>query len=133
MLRVGLQLLASLSLAGLASGQTATPPAKCPPAARIDSVKYTYGSTVVPDPYRWLEDQDSPETRAWISAQQKCTEAALANLPGRAQLAARLAQLLHTDSFEVPMERRGRYFFRKRTGTQDLFQLYVRRAANGPT
>jgi prolyl oligopeptidase len=134
MLRGALLLIVGLPLASLASAQnqTAAPVAKCPPAARIDSAKDTYGSSVVPDPYRWLEDQDSTETRAWISAQQKCTEAALSKLPGRAQLAARLAELLHTDSFEAPMERGGRYFFRKRTGTQDLFQLYVRRAANGP-
>ena len=134
MLRGALLLIAGLPPAGLASAQSqnAAPAAKCPPAARIDSAKDTYGSTVVADPYRWLEDQDSPETRAWISAEQSCTEASLSKLPGRAQLAARLAQLLHTDAFEAPVERGGRYFFRKRTGSQDLFQLYVRRTANGP-
>src|SRR5712692_11392564 len=134
MLRGALLLIAGLPPAGLASAQSqnAAPAAKCPPAARIDSAKDTYGSTVVADPYRWLEDQDSPETRAWISAEQSCTEASLSKLPGRAQLAARLAQLLHTDAFEAPVERGGRYFFRKRTGSQDLFQLYVRRATNGP-
>jgi len=133
MLRGALLLIAGLPPAGLASAQSqnAAPAAKCPPAARIDSTKDTYGSTVVADPYRWLEDQDRPETRAWISAEQSCAEASLSKLPGRAQLAARLAQLLHTDSFEAPVERGGRYFFRKRTGSQDLFQLYVRRAANG--
>src|SRR5258705_233258 len=106
--------------------------AKCPPTARIDSAKDTYGSTVVADPYRWLEDQDSPETRAWITAEQSCTEASLSKLPGRVQLAARLAQLLHTDSFEAPVERGGRHFFRKRSGSQDLFQLFVPRTANRP-
>jgi len=105
MLRGALLLIAGLPPAGLASAQSqnAAPAAKCPPAARIDSAKDTYGSTVIADPYRWLEDQDRPETRAWISAEQSCAEASLSKLPGRAQLAARLAQLLHTDSFEAPV------------------------------
>jgi hypothetical protein len=50
---------------------------KCPPAARVDDAKDTYGTTVVADPYRWLEDQNSPETRAWINAEQKCTDTVL--------------------------------------------------------
>jgi prolyl oligopeptidase len=118
---------ACLLAAGLACAQTPSPSPKCPPAARIDSAKDTYGSNVVADPYRWLEDQDSPETRAWIDAEQKCTQAALSNLPGRAQLTKRFGELLHTDSFEAPVERGGRYFFRKRLAGQDLLQLYVRR------
>src|SRR6266852_9267413 len=77
----------------------ATP--KCPPAAHMDDAKDTYGSTVVADPYRWLEDQNGPETRAWIDAEQKCTEAALANLPGRAQLTKRLGGRLLIDSIEA--------------------------------
>lgn len=105
--------------------------AKCPPSARVDSAKDTFGTTIVPDPYRWLEDQDSPETRAWIAAEQRCTEGTLSKLPGRTELSKRLAELLHTDSFELPVERGGRYFFRKRLAGQDLSLLYVRRGAKG--
>ncbi|HEX4542987.1 MAG TPA: prolyl oligopeptidase family serine peptidase [Candidatus Acidoferrum sp.] len=114
------------------SAQTTPGSPKCPPATRIDSAKDAYGTTVVADPYRWLEDQDSPETRAWIDAEQKCTEAALLNLPGRAQIAKRLGELLHTDAFEAPVERGGRYFFRKRPAGQDLYLLYIRRGLNAP-
>ncbi|HXY23325.1 MAG TPA: prolyl oligopeptidase family serine peptidase [Candidatus Acidoferrum sp.] len=122
----------SLLLANAGAAQSAPVPSKCPPATRIDSAKDTYGTTVVADPYRWLEDQESPETRAWIDAEQKCTEAALSGLPGRAQLAKRLGELLHTDSFEIPFERGGRYFFRKRLAGQELFLLYVRRGLSAP-
>jgi prolyl oligopeptidase len=122
----------SLEIVGLAWGQEPAATAKCPPVARIDSAKDTYGTTVVADPYRWLEDQNSSETRAWIDAEQKCTEAALSKLSGRAQLSKRLADLLHTDSFEAPVERGGRYFFRKRLAGQDLRQLYIRRSLNAP-
>jgi prolyl oligopeptidase len=129
----GILLLAmDLQAADLSRAQQPASPAKCPPEARVDSVKDTYGSTVVSDPYRWLEDQNSPETRSWIEAEQKCTEAALSNFTGRAQLAKRLGELLHTDSFEAPTERGGRYFFRKRLAAQDLMQLYVRRSLSAP-
>ena len=115
-----------------AYSQAPPAPTKCPPAARIDSAKDTYGTTVVADPYRWLEDQESPETRAWIDAEQKCTEAALSNLPGRGQIAKRLGELLHTDSFEIAIERAGRYFFRKRLADQELFLIYLRRGLAAP-
>ncbi len=131
MLRGALLLAVSLWHAGLACTQVSAPAAKCPPGARIDSEKDTYGSTIVADPYRWLEDQDSPETRAWIDAEQKCTEGALSNLPGRMELSKRLTELLHADSFEAPVERGGRYFFRKRLAGQDLFQVFMRRSVNG--
>src|SRR5467141_1407696 len=103
--RGALLLAVSTQIAGLAGAQEPSPAAKCPPTARIDSAKDTYGATVVADPYRWLEDQDSAETRAWIDAEQKCTAAALSNLPARAQIAKRLGELLTTDSFEAPVER----------------------------
>ena len=99
---------------------------KCPPSPRVDDAKDTYGTTVVADPYRWLEDQNSPETRAWIEAEQKCTEAALSKLPGRMELTNRLAALLQTDTFHLPIERGGRYFFEKCLAGQDLFAIYVR-------
>lgn len=128
------------ALAGLLLGSAAIFPAntlaqetaKCPPTARMDDVKDTYGTVVVADPYRWLEEQNSAETRAWIGEEQKCTEAALSTLPGRSDLSKRLAELLHTDSFELPTERGGRYFFRKRGADQDLSQIYMRHSVNGP-
>jgi len=130
--RVALLLTSSFAIANLTPAQAPASPTKCPPAARIDPARDTYGSTVVSDPYRWLEDQNSPETRAWIDAEQKCTEAALSHLPGRAQLTKRLGELLHTDSFEPPVERGGRYFYRKHPADQDLSLLYIRRGLNAP-
>jgi prolyl oligopeptidase len=127
MVRGALLLAISLQIAGPACAQTPAQTTKCPPVARIDSTKDTYGSTVVADPYRWLEDQNSPETRAWIDAEQKCTEEELSKLPGRTELGKRLTELLDTNSFEAPVERGGRYFFRKRLAGQELSQIYMRR------
>ncbi len=95
-------------------------------------MKDTYGSTVVADPYRWLEDQQSSETRTWIEAEQKCTDAALSSVADRAFLSSRLGELLHSDSYEAPTERGGRYFFRKRPAGGDLSLLYIRRGVNAP-
>ncbi len=126
--RATLLIISSTLFTRPASAQNPSAPAKCPPVARVDSAKDTYGSTVVPDPYRWLEDQNSSETRAWIDAEQKCTEAALSHLPGRADLARRLTTLRHITTFQLPRERGGRYFFQKRLADQDLEAIYLRRS-----
>ena len=128
--RFGLALILVAGLAAAAAGQVA-PPAKCPPPARTDNITDTYGSTVVADPYQWLEDQKSPETRAWIDAEDACTNAALSRIPGRDAIAKRLADLYHNDQYSVPIERAGRYFFTKRAADQDLSLIYMRRGRTG--
>jgi len=120
-----------LSFAPAARAQASHAPGKCPPATRVDDVTDMYGSTVVSDPYRWLEDQKSPETRAWIDAEDKCTDAALGHLSGRDDIAKRLAALYHVDAYSAPVEYGGRYFFTKRAADQDLSSIYVRRGRNG--
>src|SRR6516225_1965924 len=92
------------SPAFLTAQETASP---CPPATRVDDAKDTYGATVVADPYRWLEDQESKETRAWIDAQDKCTEAALSKLPGREAITKRLSELFRIDSYGMARVRTG--------------------------
>ncbi|HKB89685.1 MAG TPA: prolyl oligopeptidase family serine peptidase, partial [Opitutaceae bacterium] len=67
-----------------------------------------------------------------IEAEQKCTDAALSSVADRAVLSSRLGELLHTDSYEAPTERGGRYFFRKRPAGGDLSLLYIRRGLNAP-
>ena len=105
--------------------------AKCPPAARIEDVAETIHGTVVHDPYRWLEEQDSAETRAWIEAENACTQAVLGKLPGQDAIAKRLGELIKVDTIRLPIERGGRYFYARRAANQDLFVLYMRRGAKG--
>ena len=104
----------------------------CPPKAQVDDVVDTYGNLKVADPYRWLEDQESPETRAWIDAENKCTEAALSAIPGRDALRKRISALYQIDVSSVPVEHAGRYFFNKRGADQDLSLIYMRRGRTGP-
>ncbi|HTX13925.1 MAG TPA: hypothetical protein VMD77_01435, partial [Candidatus Baltobacteraceae bacterium] len=98
--------LSALCVASIAAAQSSS--AKCPPPARVDHVTDTYGAVTVADPYRWLEDQNSPETRAWIDAEDRCTDAALSVLPGREAIAKRLTDLYHTDTYSRPIDRSGR-------------------------
>ena len=105
--------------------------AKCPPVTRIDDVKETIHGTVVSDPYRWLEDQTSSETRAWIDAENVCTQNVLSKLPGQQAISKRLGELIKVDLIGLPSERSGRYFYAKRLANQDLYVLYMRRGATG--
>ena len=104
---------------------------KCPPVTRMDNVSDDYHGTKIVDPYRWLEDQTSAETRAWIDAQNRCTDAFLSKLPGKEAISKRLGELLRVDTINGPQERGGKYFYSKRMAGQDLFLLYMRRGATG--
>ena len=102
-----------------------------PPPTRADNVKEVLHGVEVVDPYRWLEDQNSPETRAWINVQNAYTESLLKTLPGREQLKQKLTALLKIDTIGVPVVRNGRYFFSKRLANQDQSVLYVRKDPHG--
>ena len=102
-----------------------------PPPTRTDDVRDTIHGVEVVDPYRWLEDQQSPETRAWIDAQNQYTESVLGELPGRESIRERLTELLQIDVMLPPVARKGRYFFSKRLANQDLFVIYMREAIDG--
>lgn len=102
------------------------------PATRTDNVVDTLHGVAIPDPYRWLEDQQSPETRAWIDAQNAWTHSFLDPLPSRAAIEKRLTELLKTDRIGMPFERGGRYFLRKRAADQDLYVIYMRESLEGP-
>jgi prolyl oligopeptidase len=102
-----------------------------PPETRTDNVVDDYSGVKVADPYRWLEDQNSPETRAWIDKENQYTRSVLDALPGRAAIEKRLTELMKIDAFGVPRERGGRVFYSKRRADQDLSVLYERSGVNG--
>lgn len=121
-------LFAALTVLGsssLTSAQTKAPP------TRQDNVKESLHGVELIDPYRWLEDQKSPETRAWIDAQNGYTRAVLGKLPGREALKQRLGELLKVDAQGLPAQAGGRYFHMKRQANQDLSILYVRDGIEG--
>ena len=130
--------LAAVGVTALASGQhfsvvaqTTDAPPKTPPPTRTDNVTDVYHGVQVVDSYRWLEDQNAPETRAWIEAQNVYTDSLLAAIRGREQLKQRLTALLKIDSINLPRERNGRYFFTKRLASQDQPVLYMHKGLHG--
>src|ERR1044072_7736666 len=102
-----------------------------PPPSRIDNVREVIHGVEITDPYRWLEEQDSPETRAWIDAQNKYTHSLLDELPSRPLIQKRLSELLRVDTVSTPFEWGGRYFLYKKRAEDDLSILYVRQGLNG--
>jgi prolyl oligopeptidase len=95
-----------------------------PPAAR-DAVSEDYHGVSVADPYRWLEDLDSPRTRQWVQAEAQLTQRYFTGVPGRDKLRVRLGELYGYEKIGVPSREGGRYFFTGNSGHQDQSVLYV--------
>jgi prolyl oligopeptidase len=83
-----------------------------------------YPGAVVRDPYRWLEDVDAPETRAWMEAQNRVTEAYFQRVPERELLRIRLRQLWNYERFGVPIREGDRYFYTRNDGLQNQSVIY---------
>ena len=88
-------------------------------------VELLHGVEIV-DPYRWLEDGDSEDVRAWTEAQNARTRHLLDGRPERPVIRDRLAQLLQTGFVEAPVRKGDRYFYTSRMGHEDQPKLYVR-------
>jgi prolyl oligopeptidase len=84
-----------------------------------------YHGTKISDPYRWLEDDNSAETKAWVEAQNKVTFAYLNQIPERARIKARLTELWNYERYSAPFERGGKYFYTKNNGLQNQSVWYV--------
>jgi prolyl oligopeptidase len=91
----------------------------------------TYHGTTVSDPYRWLEDDMSAETAAWVEAQNRVTFGYLERIPFRAQLKMRLERLYDYPRYAQPSTKRDLVFFYKNDGLQNQNVLYVQRGLDG--
>ena len=101
-----------------------------PPALRSE-LQDSINGFLVADPYRWLEDPGSEETRAWLAAQDALYAEQLAALPGREALATRLAELLGAGTVSTPAWRGERQFFLRRMPGQEHAVLYTATADGG--
>jgi prolyl oligopeptidase len=98
-----------------------------PPAAEIKPVVDNYFGIKITDNYRWLEDRKSPETQAFIDAENAYTERCLKQARIRPQLVDGLDELERVSRWSLPMERNGSYFFTKRLAGEAQASIYVRR------
>jgi len=96
---------------------------KYPRTHRVGQVD-DYHGTRVADPFRWLENPDSPESRRWIEAQNVVTSNYLAKIPSRAALKERLTKLWNYERFGLPYKEGQRYFYSRNDGLQNQAVLY---------
>ena len=101
-----------------------------PKAEKVDTVDVYFG-TEVADPYRWLENDTSAATAAWVEAENKVTNEYLAQIPFRKQLLERLTNLANYEKIGAPFKKHGKYYFYKNDGLQNQSVLYVQDSLEG--
>src|SRR5881409_4331516 len=102
------------------------------PAARKSDVVDDYYGTRVPDPYRWLEDPDSPESRAWIEAENRLTAAYLAEIPARSTIRERLTKLWNYPKYGAPFQGTPLLLFQERWSPEPVSPVQAGVADGGP-
>jgi len=115
-----------------AQTQSASPAPLTYPAATRGTQTDVYHGVSIADPYRWLEDTDSPETKAWVQAQNRLSDAYLATIPERPAIKNRLTQLWNFPRYSAPFKEGGRYFYFQNTGLQNQSILYVQDRRDAP-
>ena len=95
------------------------------PETRTVDQQDDYHGTVVPDPYRWLEDADSAETARWVEAQNAVTFGFLESIPERTHYEKRLTEIWDYTRYGVPRQKGKRTFFTRNDGLQDQSVLFV--------
>jgi len=121
-----------LLLPALAAGAGSLDAAVSYPATRSTNQVDVYHGVTVADPYRWLEDDNSPETRAWVAAQNQVTFDYLKQIPQRDAIHKRMEQLWNYERYSVPFKEGGSYFFTRNDGLQNQSVLYTLPALDAP-
>jgi prolyl oligopeptidase len=119
-----------LGMATMVQGQDASARRPSYPETPARPVTDTYHGTEVVDPYRWLEDVNDPEVRAWAASQTKLTRSVLDADPGRPKLVETLRSLYDYQTTSVPIVRGRRYFFTRREGLKNQPIVYVREGSH---
>lgn len=101
------------------------------PQTKMDSVVDNYFGTEVADPYRWLEDDRSAETAAWVEAQNKVTFSYLDSIPFKKAIKERLTKIWDYPRIGVPFWEGNKYFFFKNNGMQNQSVLYIQDGPEG--
>lgn len=102
-----------------------------PPFSPIEPVTDILHGVPITDPYRWLEDQDSPRTRQWLENQTRYARAYLDGIPGRERIRTRIHEFLAVETYDSLQKAGNRYFFRKRLLDQEQACIYMREGPQG--
>ncbi|MDR0536646.1 MAG: prolyl oligopeptidase family serine peptidase [Tannerellaceae bacterium] len=101
------------------------------PEAERNDVTDTYFGVAVADPYRWLENDTSSATAAWVEAENRTTNAYLSKIPFREQLRERLTAIINYERIGSPIKKNGKYYFLRNSGLQNQSALYVKETLDG--
>lgn len=102
------------------------------PVTKKGDVVDTYFGTSVPDPYHWLENDQSEETAAWVKAQNKVTFSYLDAIPYRAEIKSRLEKMWNYEKFTAPHKEGDYTYFSKNNGLQNQFVIYRQKGNEAP-
>jgi prolyl oligopeptidase len=108
----------------IAAMANAHAPLMYPETRRSDQVDVYHGVSVA-DPYRWLEDDNSAETKAWVKAQNAVTDRYLERMPQRAPVKKLYTELFNFEKFGIPFKEGGRYIFTRNDGLQQQAVVYT--------
>ncbi len=95
------------------------------PDTKKEEVVDDYFGTKVSDPYRWLEDDNSEDTKTWVVQQNKFTHNYLNKIPFKEKIVDRLTEIYNYERYSVPFKKGGKYFFYKNDGLQSQSVLYI--------
>lgn len=101
-----------------------------PQTKKVD-VKDNYFGTIIADPYRWLEDDNSEETKKWVAEQNTITSKYLAQIPFRSKVKSRLEQLWNYPKYGSPYKEGDYYYFSKNDGLQNQSIIYRQKGLTG--
>ncbi|KAF0151458.1 MAG: prolyl oligopeptidase [Ignavibacteria bacterium] len=101
-----------------------------PTSKKIDHID-DYHGTKIADPYRWLEDNNSSETAAWVEEQNKVTHTYLSQIPYRDKIKKRLTDLWNYERYSAPSKIGDHYVFSKNDGLQEQSVIYIQKGLNG--
>jgi prolyl oligopeptidase len=116
--------LSTVVLVTAANAQSPAQPLKYPETRKSDHTD-TYHGTVVADPYRWLEDDNSAETKAWVRAQNAVTDKFLEAMPQRMPVRKIYTELYNFERYGLPSKEGGRYFWSRNDGLQQQSVIYM--------
>ncbi len=128
---IALALSISMSTLPRAASARVDDPKLTYPETKRGDVVDTYFGTKVPDPYRWLEDDNAPEVAAWVEAENKVTFGYLDKIAYRPQLKERLTKLLNYPKFSAPTRRGENFIFSKNDGLQNQSVFYIQKGLDG--
>ena len=101
------------------------------PKARVSDQVDEYFGTAVRDPYRWMEDVDSPEVKTWVDAENRLTRGYLDAVAGRERMHARLMTLTNFERYSAPEKKGTRYFYQHNTGLQNQSVVFWQEGLEG--